>query len=339
MTRLNRQIHLTAYADGLPGESNFELREAPVRDPQAGEVLVRLAYLSMDPFPRLRMSGNPALAPQLPLGSVMIGRGVGRVVASRHPDFAEGDHVAGELGWQDYALTDGAGLRRVDPALAPISTALGVLGPSGLAGYFSMLRQGQPKAGETVVVAAASGAVGSVAAQIAKMQGARAIGIVGGPVQTRHVLEDLGLDAAVDYKSAVSVSAALGAVAPGGVDVFLDTVGGTIHDAVMDHLNVGARIVLVGTISNYNLGPNEVDTGPRHLYRWITKRVRLSGFLVGDYAGEFAAALADLAQWIRDGRLRYAETIFDGLEKCPAAFAALFTADNVGKMLVHVGEP
>ncbi|MCU0490520.1 MAG: NADP-dependent oxidoreductase [Chloroflexaceae bacterium] len=331
---INRQFTLAAYAEGVPTERNFTLVEAPLADPGPGQLLVQAHYFSMDPFPRLRISGDASVAPQLPLGSVMIGRGVGQVVASQHPDFPVGCHVAGELGWQEYALSDGNGLRLVDPALAPLPAYLGLLGPSGLAAYFATLRQGQPKAGETVVVSAAAGSVGSTACQIAAIAGARVVGIAGGANQLAF-LQSLGATP-VDYSDAKNLPQALGAASPQGIDVFVDMVGGSVHDAVMEHLNVGARIVLVGTIANYNLGPGEVDTGPRHLYRWILKRVRLSGFLVGDYAAEWPAALAELASWLRDGRLRYRETIFDGFESAPQAFASLFGGDNVGKMLVKL---
>ncbi len=335
---MNRQILLKAYADALPTEDHFVLTQTPQRDPAQGEVVVRIHYLSMDPFPRLRMSGNAQAAPQIPLGSVMVGRAVGQVVASRSPDFTEGDFVAGEMGWQDYATTAAKDLRRIDPTLGPISTALGVLGPSGLAAYFAILSQGQPEPGETLIINAASGSVASLAGQIARLHGAQVTGIVGSDAQCRYVIDELGFDAALDYKTVPDLTVAIGESCPQGVDVFLDLVGGSIHDAVMQHLNVGARIVLIGTIANYNLAPGEVDSGPRHLYTWIMKRVRLTGFLVGDYAAAFPAALQTLSGWVRDGKLRYRETIFDGLTSTPQAFASLFGSDHVGKLLVKVYE-
>jgi hypothetical protein len=331
---MNRQIKLVSYATGIPEPGHFRLEEAPMPEPGPGQILARSLWLSMDPFPRLRMSGDESVAPQLPLGGTMIGRGVARVVASRRDDFPVGAIVAGEIGWQDYYCGDGDGLRLVDPALAPVQTSLGVLGPSGLAAYFATLRQGAPKPGETVVISAAAGSVGSAACQIALIQGARVVGIAGGAAQVEF-LRELGVTP-VDYQAERNLSAALKAACPDGVDVFIDTVGGAIHDAVMDHLNVHARIVLVGTIANYNLGPGEVDTGPRHLYRWILRRARISGFLVGDYAGEWPAALQELAGWVREGRLRYRETVYEGLEKAPEAFAALFGSAGVGKLLVRV---
>lgn len=211
-----------------------------------------------------------------------------------------------------------------------------MLGPSGLAAYFATLRQGQPNAGETFVIDAASGSVASIAGQIAKLQGARVIGIAGGEGQIRYIRDELGFDEAVDYMAGENLAEALGAVCPDGIDVFLDLVGGEIHDSVMKHINIGVRIVLIGTISNYNLGAGEVDSGPRHLYTWIMKRARISGFLVGDYASEFDDALQVLSGWLREGKIKYRETIFDGLSNCPKAFAGLFGAAHVGKMLVKV---
>lgn len=332
----NRQYRLIAYADGLPGPEHFRLDETPVPEAGPGQILARTMWLSMDPFPRLRMSGDSSRAPQLPLGSTMIGRGVARVLASHHEGFPVGAYVAGELGWQEYYCGDGAGLRPIDPALAPVQTSLGVLGPSGLAAYFATLRQGEPKPGETVVVSAAAGSVGSAACQIALARGAKVVGIVGGPAQAAF-LRELGVTP-VDYRSGGELAEALAAACPGGVDVFIDTVGGAIHDAVTALLNVHARVVLVGTIANYNLAPGAADLGPRHQLRWIMQRVRISGFLVADYLGEWPQALAELAAWVREGRLRYSETVYEGFEATPRAFAALFGSEGVGKILVSCEE-
>ncbi|NDJ35633.1 MAG: NADP-dependent oxidoreductase [Chloroflexi bacterium] len=334
----NRQIKLVSYAEGLPGEEHFALAKATTPDPREGEVVVRVGYLSMDPFPRLQMSGSADGVPQLPLDTVMIGRGVGRVVASRHPDFNEGDYAAGDLGWQDYALVSGDGLRPVDPTLGPVSTCLGVLGPSGLAAYFSTTKLGQPQPGDTFLIDAAAGSVASIAGQIAKLRGARVVGIAGGDVQLDYITGELGFDAAVDYKAPGDITEAIGAACPEGVDVFQDLVGGAIHDAVMDHINPHATIVLIGTIASYNLGPDEVDMGPRHLLTWITKRVTIRGFLVGDFSDEYGDGLRELAGWIREGKIAYRETVFSGLEACPQAFAGLFGSEHVGKMLVEVAD-
>jgi NADPH-dependent curcumin reductase CurA len=331
---VNRQLLLTRYADNLPGEEHFTLTESPVGTPDEGQVLVKVLYLSMDPAPRMRMSGGSAL-PQLPLNTVMIGRGIGQVVASRDPRYPEGAFVMGEPGWQEYACIPADGLRLIDPSLGPLPAHLGALGNSGLAAYFATLRQGSPKPGETLVINAAAGSVASIAGQIARIHGVRVVGIAGGSVQLDYLRNDLRFDAAVDYQ-APDFASQLSAALPNGVDVFLDLVGGETHDAVMRHLNVHARIVLVGVIASYNRPPDEVDTGQRHLLTWINRRVRLSGFLVGDYAAEFPDALRQIAAWIREGRIVTRETVFDGLEACPHAFRALFGSDHVGKLLVRL---
>ncbi|MDX2160297.1 MAG: NADP-dependent oxidoreductase [bacterium] len=333
-TPINRQLILSAYAHDLPGDEHFSLRETVIPVPEDGQVLVKVVLLSMDPAPRMRMSGAIGGMPQLPLDTVMIGRGIGRVIESRHAQIPVGAAVMGELGWQEYACIAGDGLRVLDLSLGALPEHLGVLGNSGLAAYFAV-RQGQVNAGETLVLNAAAGSVGSAAGQIARLHGARVIGIAGGDVQMRYLRDALGFDAAVDYQAA-DFPAQLAAVLPDGVDVFLDLVGGDTHDAVMRHLNVHARIVLIGTISNYNLAAGETDRGPRHLLTWINKRVRLSGFLVGDYAAEFPNAMRQLAAWLHDGSVKSRLTMFDGLTSCPQAFRALFGSQSVGKVLVMV---
>lgn len=332
MSALNRQWHLTAYADGLPGPEHFTLVETAAPEPGEGQIVVRTHAFGLDPFPRLRMSAGGSVPP-LPLGSVMIGRGVGQVVASRHPDFAVGEFVAGELGWQMLARLDGQGLTKVDPALGPVSTSLGILGPPGLAAYFA-LRQAQPQPGETVVISGAAGAVGSVAGQLARLQGCRAVGIADGTIKCGYWEGELGCDAAIDYTATDDLAATIREVCPDGVDVFLDLVGGTMHDAVMANINVRARIVLVGTIANYN--DPQGDVGPRNLLPMILKRATMSGFLVADYAAEWPDALRQLSGWLAAGDLVYKETVVDGFENLPAAFGQVFQGEQVGKFLVDV---
>jgi hypothetical protein len=331
MAQINQQWQLTAYADGRPGPEHFTWVETAVPQPGDGQLVVQAHYFGLDPFPRLRMSAAGAVPP-LPLGSVMIGRGVGQVVASRHPGFAVGDFVAGELGWQTFALLDGVGLQKVDPALGPISTSLGVLGPPGLAAYFAT-RQARPQPGETVVITGAAGAVGSLAGQIARLWGCRAVGITDGPVKGSFLRDELGWEGVVDYTAAPDLPNAIHA-ATNGVDVFLDLIGGELHDAVMANLNGRARVVLVGTLANYNEGGR--DVGPRNLLPIILKRAHVSGFLVHDYAAEFPQALAQLAEWLHTGQLIYKETIIEGFENLPAAFAQVFQGEQVGKFLVKV---
>jgi NADPH-dependent curcumin reductase CurA len=335
MSAPNRQWQLTAYADGLPGPEHFTLVETAAPEPGEGQIVVRAHAFGLDPFPRLRMSAGGGVPP-LPLGSVMIGRGVGQIVASRHPDYAAGEFVAGELGWQMLALLDGTGLTKVDPALGPVSTSLGVLGPPGLAATFA-LRQAGPRPGDTVVISGAAGAVGSVAGQLAQLAGCRAVGIADGSTKCGYWEDELGCDTAVDYTATDDLAAAIKQACPDGVDVFLDLVGGTMHDAVMANLNVGARIVLVGTIANYN--DPQGDTGPRNLLPMILKRARMSGFLVADYAAEFPAALAELAARLAAGDLVYKETVVTGFDNLPRAFGQVFAGDQVGKFLVRVEGP
>ncbi len=334
MAEMNRQWQLTTYANGDPGPEHFTLVEQPLPDIADGQLLVATYYFGLDPFPRLLMTEGGALPP-LPLGSVMMGRGVGQVIASRHPGFPVGSFVAGELGWQTHALHKGEGLRSVDPTLGPVSTSLGILGPPGLAAYFAT-RQGQPEAGETVVISGAAGAVGSTAGQIAALQGCRVVGIADGPVKCSYLVDDLGFAAAVDYTATDDLAASLAAETPDGVNVFIDLVGGEMHDAVIHHIAVHGRIVLVGTIASYNDGG--MDAGPRNLLRLITRRATMSGFLVQDYAGEFPAALAQLGAWLASQQITYRETIAQGFDQLPAAFGQVFTGEQVGKFLVQVEE-
>ncbi|MDM0032398.1 NADP-dependent oxidoreductase [Variovorax sp. J22P271] len=336
-TTLNRSVRLTAYcADGPLPSSCFALDEAPVGEIEDGQVLVETHYLSMDPFPRLRMRGDDSMAPQLPLGSVVIGRGVGQVVASRAPALPVGTYVAGELGWQALARVDGRTLRAVDPTLAPVSTSLGLLGPSGLTAYFTVMHHGKPREGETVVISGAAGSVGSVSCQLAKQAGARVVAIVGGQDQAHYLLDEIRADVVVDHTIATPLAVQLARACPQGVDVFLDGVGGSLHEAVMDLLNVHARAVVYGVIASYGRADAASEMVPSRLYQLIQKRVRLSGFLIADHADEFASASAELSLWLAQGRVRCAESITEGLENAPAAFAALFTPGRFGKQLVRL---
>jgi NADPH-dependent curcumin reductase CurA len=332
MSTAGREWRLTDYADGLPGPQHFTLAEGVAPEPEEGQVVVRAHIFGMDPFPRLRMSRGGA-APPLPLGSVMIGRGVGQVIDSRHPGFTIGDFAAGELGWREVATLDGASLTRVDPTLGPVSWSLGVLGPPGLAATFA-LRQGRPRPGETVVISGAAGAVGSIATQLARLEGCTVVALADGPVKCGYLAEELGCHAVVDADTTDDLAAAVGRACGAGVDVFLDLVGGEMHDAVMVHINTHARIVLVGTIANYN--DARPDAGPRHLLPMILKRATMSGFLVHDHAAEFPEALARLAALLREGKLVYRETVVEGFENLPVAFGRVFAGEQVGKFLVKV---
>jgi len=330
----NRQILLKSRATAEPGLENFELVETPVPEPGAGEVLVRGIYLSLDPYMRGRMRDVKSYIPPIPIGEVMTGGVVGEVVRSDDPAFAPGDIVEGLLGWQDYAVAPGAALRQVDPALAPISTALGVLGMPGLTAYFGLLEIGRPQAGETVVVSAAAGAVGSAVGQIARIEGCRAVGIAGGRAKCDAVTGTLGFDACIDYKNA-DLETALTETCPDGIDVYFDNVGGTTLDTVLHHINRGARIVICGMISEYNLETPE--PAPRQTRALLVNRARMEGFIIFDFAARYEEGRAALGAWVRDGRLKYHEDIAEGLEAAPAAFIGLLRGANFGKQLVHLG--
>ncbi len=330
---INRQVLLKSRPEGAPVRANFELVDSPVPVPKEGEVLVRTLYLSLDPYMRGRMSGSPS-APLNRLGEVIPGRTVGEVVESKNPAFAPGDHVLGANGWQSYGLSAGNDLRKLDPSGAPLSYALGVLGMPGMTAYFALKEIGRPRPGETVVVSAASGAVGSVAGQIAKLQGCRVVGVAGSDAKCEYVVRDLGLDACVSHRSP-SLEAALQAACPSGIDVYFDNVAGRVLDAVLNHVNLHARIPLVGLVSEYNApapppGPN--------LRRLLSSRSTIQGFLVGDYAGRSSEFQAEVARWLKEGRIKYREDVVVGLENAPSAFIGLLEGRNFGKLLVRVSE-
>jgi hypothetical protein len=333
--RTHRQIRLAARPAGLPAAGDFLLVEAPVPEPGPGEFLVRAIYLSIDPYMRGRMSAAPSYAPPVAVGDVMEGGVVGEVVRSAHPRFRVGTLVEGRFGWQEYAVSSGSGVRTLDPTVAPISTALGVLGMPGLTAYFGLLDVGQPRPGDTVVVSAAAGAVGGVVGQLAKLAGCRAVGIAGSDPKVDYLVRVLGYDAGINYRTTPDLDAALAAACPNGVDVYFDNVGGRITEAVSRHLNVFARIVVCGLISQYNL--TEPELAPRNERFVLIKRVRIQGFIVSDYAARFREGLARLTAWLREGRLQYREDVVDGLERAPEALIRLLQGRNFGKMLVRVG--
>jgi len=332
----NKQITLAVRPVGFPKESDFRLVEAPVPTPGPGQFLVQSLYLSVDPYMRGRMNAAKSYAPPVELGGVMVGGVVGQVVESRHSRFAAGEIVEGYFGWQQYALSDGAGVRKVDPSLAPISTALGVLGMPGLTAYFALLEIGKPQPGETVVVSGAAGAVGSLVGQIAKIQGCHVVGIAGTDEKARYVVEELGFDSAFNYKSARNYRAKLKTLCPQGIDVYFDNVGGAITDAVIPLLNVRARLVICGQISQYNLERPEM--GPRWLWALIVKQARAEGFLVFQFADRFEEGIRQMAQWLKEGKLKYRENIIEGLENAPRAFIGMLKGENIGKQLVKVAD-
>ena len=334
MANFNRQITLAARPKGFPKESDFQLVSSPIGTPREGECLVRVIYLSVDPYMRGRLRDVKSYAPPVEVGQVMVGRVVGRVLESRHEGYGEGDVVFGDLGWQEYAVAKGQALVRIDPQAAAISTALGVLGGPGLTAYFGLLDICHPQPGETVVVSAAAGAVGSTVGQIAKIEGCRIVGIAGSDEKVQYVTQDLGFDAAFNYKVVDDYSAVLQELCPTGIDVYFDNVGGAITDAVIPLLNVKARVAICGQISQYNLETPQM--GPRLFWHLIVKRAKVEGFLVPDYAARREEGLGKLSEWVRSGKIKYRERIAEGIENAPRAFMEMLSGRNIGKQLVRV---
>ncbi len=335
-TKVNRQIRLGSRPVGYPKVSDFHLTFTPVPAPGAGEVLVRAVYLSLDPYMRGRMNEGASYAQPIALGEVMTGGAVGFVIASEDPDLNVGDAVEGNLGWQEYAVVEGRALRKIDPGAAPISTALGVLGMPGLTAYFGLLDICSPVGNETVVVSGAAGAVGMVAGQIAKIQGCRVVGVAGSNAKTSWLLDELGFDAAINYKAAHDLQSGLAELCPAGIDIYFDNVGGTTTDAVVRQLNVHARIAVCGQISQYNLESPEV--GPRWLGQLVVKQARVQGFLVSRFAERFPEGCAQLASWLKSGQLKYREDVAVGIESAPQAFIGMLQGRNQGKQLVQLSE-
>ena len=333
--RMNRRIVLAARPTGMVAESNFRFEEVPVAEPRHGEVLVRGIYLSLDPYMRGRMRDAPSYAPPVQLGEVMVGGLVGEVMASRNEDFAVGDIVEERLGWQSYAISNGRKLRKIDPKLAPICTANGVLGMTGLTAYFGLLDVAGPKPGETVAVSAASGAVGAAVGQLARIAGCRVVGLAGSDAKVDYVLRELGFDAAINYRKEKDLDAALARACPDGIDVYFDNVGGAIYDAVTRQLNMWARIAVCGSISQYNLAKPEL--APYNTSFLVGKRVRQQGFIVWDFENRWGAALRHMGGWYRSGRLKEKQDIVQGLENAPKAFTRLFKGENFGKLQVQIG--
>ncbi len=337
MASINRQVTLASRPTGYPEPANFRLKESPIAKPGDGEFLVRMLWLSVDPYMRGRMRDAPSYAPPLEIGDVMVGGAVGEVVESKHPSYSEGEIVEGMFGWQTHAISDGSEMvRKVDPSRAPISTALHVLGMPGMTAYFGLMDVGQPKEGQTVVVSGAAGAVGSLVGQIAKTQGCRVVGTAGSDSKVAWVTEELGFDAAFNYKTTRDYTAKLAALCPDGIDVYFDNVGGEITDAVLRNINVGARIAICGQISQYNL--SEPEQGPRLLFQLIIKRARIQGFLVFDFADRYREGMDRMSAWLEQGRIRYRENVVSGIENAPAAFIGMLRGENIGKQLVKVAD-
>jgi len=334
VTNTNREWRLAARPDGEPDTDCFELRETDVPTPEPGELLVRTRYLSVDPYMRGRMRDAESYAEPWDVGDALKGGVVGEVVESASDAYDAGDLVTGEGTWSDYATLDADDVAPVDPTVADPEAYLGVLGMPGRTAYFGLLEVGEPKPGDTVVVSGAAGAVGSVVGQIAKRNGCHVVGFAGTEEKTEWLTEDLGFDAAINYKTTDDYGDALDAAAPDGVDVYFDNVGGPITDAVFTKLNLDARVAVCGQISHYN--DEEVPTGPRKLPQIIAPRAKVEGLLVSDFATRFEDASERLGEWVAAGELRHRETVVDGLENAPDAFLGLFAGDNIGKQVVQV---
>ncbi len=332
----NKEIRFASRPTGMPTIETFQIVDTETPKPKDGEVLIRTLYLSVDPYLRGRMREGRSYIEPFQIGDVISNSAVGQVVESRAPKFQAGDIVTGMMGWRLYNAVKAEGLMKLIPGV-PLSTALGVLGMPGLTAYFGLLDIGQPKPGETVVVSGAAGAVGMTVAQIAKIKGCRVVGTAGSDEKNRYLREELGVDATINYKKPEGgMLPALKAACPRGIDVYFDNVGGEVSDAVLPLINHGARIIICGQISFYNL--DKPDVGPRPQPYLLVNSALMRGFIITQYAPRFAEGVTQMAQWMAEGKLKYAETIVEGFENTPKAFIGLFTGENLGKQIVKVAD-
>ncbi|KEQ52336.1 NADP-dependent oxidoreductase [Sphingobium chlorophenolicum] len=332
----SRRIVLAARPEGAVQLSNFRTEEVELPPIQDGQFLVGGNYLSLDPYMRGRMDDRKSYAAPVPVGGVMEGEIIGTVLESRHPGYSVGEKVAGRLGWQSHAVTDGTGMVKLDDRFKPLSTAVGVLGMPGLTAYSGLLTLGKPKPGETVVVAAATGPVGSLVGQIAKIYGARAVGIAGGPEKCAYALEELGFDAMIDHRSP-TFAQELAAACPNGIDVYFELVGGAILQAVLPLLNNFARVPVCGLIAQYDGAPSEgVDNLPAAMRIVLSRSVMMRGFIVGEYWDQRPKFLDEVSQWIAEGKVKFREDIVQGLDNAPEAFMGMLKGKNFGKMVVAI---
>jgi NADPH-dependent curcumin reductase len=332
---INRQVWLRSRPNGIPQAHDFDLREAAIPAIQAGEFLIRNHYLSADPAMRGWIADKSTYWPRIEVGDTMRAFSVGEVLETKNPDYAVGDRVMGIFGWQDYAAAKPQQvMRKVRETDLPLSLSLGVLGLNGMTAYFGTLEVLQPKAGDTVVVSTAAGGVGSAAGQIAKIKGARVVGVAGGPEKVRQCIEEFGYDAAIDYKRTRDLDAALEQQCPNGIDAFFDNTSGAIHDAVLRRINLHSRIAICGTASYASWDPwNEGPRPERHL---LVKRATMRGFLTTDFAPRYEEAAAALAGWIREGKLKYREDILPGIESAPGSIEKLYSGENRGKLIIRL---
>jgi len=330
----NRQWTLASRPVGMPKESDFALVETPLPNLADGQVLAKAKFLTVDPYMRGRISGMKSYAKPVEIGETMVGGAILEVVESKNPKFAPGDVVDVYSGWQEYVVSDGSNMRKVDTSIAPASAYLGVLGMPGLTAYFGLIDICDPQPGETVVVSGAAGAVGSLVGQIAKLKGCHVVGIAGEDDKIKYLTGELGFDGAFNYKTTENYPAKLKELCPNGIDVYFDNVGGPITDAIFTNLNVHSRISICGQISQYN--NTKMEMGPRLFGALIVYRAKVQGFLVSDYAKRFTEGVTAMAGWIKEGKLKYREQFVDGFENTPNAFIALLNGANTGKMLVRL---
>ena len=335
----NRRILLAARPEGVPQSNDFSMISEPIPDPGEGEIISRTIYLSLDPYMRGRMNAGKSYAAAVEIGETMCGGTVSQVLKSNNPEFARDDYILTYDGWQEYAVTNGKGVRKLDPTQAPISTALGVLGMPGMTAYMGLLEIGQPQSGETVVVAAASGPVGSTGGQIARLKGCRVVGIAGSRVKCEFAVNELGFDACVNYKDA-DFRDKLKAACADGIDVYFENVGGMVFEAIIPLLNFQSRIPVCGLIAHYNdtglpAGPNVL---PKLMRVVLTQRVMIRGFIVSDFSNKQGGFLRDMSQWIADGKIKCREDIVEGLDNAVGAFQGLLEGNNFGKLLIQVSD-
>jgi len=334
---MNRAWTMTSRPEGEPAPDNFGLVESPIPEARHGEVLIRSLYMSLDPYMRGRMRGGPSYAATLEIGDIMTGEVVARVEQSESPLYKIGDIVRSSIGWQEWAAVSAHDVTRVDDKLGPISTAVGALGMPGMTAYFGLLEVLKPRAGDTLVVSAASGAVGAVVGQIGKINGCFVIGIAGSDEKCKYIVDELGFDGSINYKTQ-DVSAELARLSPTGVDVYFDNVGGPVTDAVLENLALKARVAICGQVSQYNANPANPSTGPRNLGVLTRVRGTVEGFLVYDFQLQHEIARGRISNWIKDGRIKYKEDIVDGFENAPQAFIGLLRGENFGKLLVKISD-
>ena len=338
MLFVNRRIVLASRPAGKPDPSHFRIEEEPITQPADGQLLLRTLYLSLDPYMRGRMSDAPSYAPPVAVGDVMVGSAVSRVEASRHPDFVPGDVVVAYTGWQDYALSNGAGVTKLPPTMERPSRALGVLGMPGHTAYMGLLDIGKPKPGETVVVAAATGPVGSAVGQIAKLKGCRAVGVAGGAEKCEFAVKELGFDACIDHRSS-DLRQDIAAACPNGIDVYFENVGGAVLEAVLPLLNPKARVPVCGVIAYYNdeRAREGVNKLPALMRTILTRRIEMRGFITPlDYGPRFGEFFKDMSAWVAEGRIKDREDVTEGLENAPGAFIGMLDGKNFGKTIVRV---